>query len=130
MKPDLTKKSGKLSVTLSKLNLTSSSSRIQLVVDGLEKGKPTPIQYEFVDDQGNELKMLFGHGSDDDDNNGVIYYDFVTDALSKDAKSITVKAYKPEYKEPGATSGPYKLDSNGKVVKNYVKELEMTVDIK
>ncbi|CAM4500403.1 MAG: DUF5643 domain-containing protein [Paenibacillus macerans] len=126
LKPNLTKKSGKLNVSLGKLNLTSSSSRIQLIIKGLEKGKPSPINYELVDDQGKELKKIFGHGSDDNDNNGVIYYDFVTDALSKNAKSITVKAYQYEL-EPNGTA---KEDSNGETIKNYIKDLEMTVKVK
>ncbi|MEK5163709.1 DUF5643 domain-containing protein [Paenibacillus sp. FSL R5-0527] len=132
LKPNLTKKSGKLSVTVSKLNLTSTSSRIQLIVKGLEKGKSSPINYEFVDDQGNKLEFISGHGTDENNKNGDMYYDFVAGALSKNAKSITIKAYEYELEpvSPGSTSGTYKEDSNGETIKNYIKDLEMTVKVK
>lgn len=130
LKPNLTKKSGKFSTTLSKLNLTNSSVRFQFIEKGREKGKPSNISYEFVDDQGKELKMLEGFGTDESNKNGDWYMNFVTDAVSKDAKSIIVKPYSPVFEEAGATSGKYKLDSDGKVVKNYLKELEMTVKVR
>ena len=130
LKPNLTKKSGKFSSTLSKLNLTNNTVRFQFIEKGREKGKPSNISYEFVDDQGKELKMLAGFGTDENNKNGDWYMNFVTDAVSKDAKSIIIKAYSPEFEEAGATSGKYKLDSNGEVVKNYIKELEMSVKVR
>ena len=130
LKPNVTKKTGKLTVTLSKMNLTSTSSRVQLIVKGLEKGKSSDISYEFWDDQGSELDILSGRGSDENNKAGDMYHDFVLSPLGKNAKSIIVKAFKPEYAEDGATSGAYKLDADGNIVKSYVKELEMKVKVK
>ncbi|GIO84198.1 hypothetical protein J25TS5_11300 [Paenibacillus faecis] len=130
LKPNLTKKSGKLTFNLSKLNLTSTSTRVQLIQKGYEKGKPSDIMFEFVDDQGRKLETLSGMGTDENNKDGDMYHDFVLSALEKNAKSITIKAFKPEYAEPGATSGLFKLDEKGEIVKQYVNELEMTVNVK
>lgn len=130
LNPNVTKKSGKMTLNLSKLNLTSTSSRVQLIEKGYESGKPSDLMYEFVDDQGYELDFLSGFGTDENNKNGDMYHDYVLSPLGKDAKSITLRVFKPEFKEPGATSGEYKLDENGEIVKHYVKELEMMVNVK
>lgn len=126
LKPNVTKKSGKVALNLSKMNLTSTSSRVQLIEKGYESGKPSDLMYEFWDDQGNELDMLSGRGSDENNKAGDMYHDFVLSPLGKNAKSIIIKAFKPEYAEDGT----YKLDADGNIVKSYVKELEMTVKVK
>ncbi|AZK45232.1 DUF4179 domain-containing protein [Paenibacillus lentus] len=130
LKPNMTKKHGNLSVTLSKLNLTSDSSRIQLIEKGLDKDKHSGIIYEFVDDEGNIIEQISGFGTNDNNNNGHWYHNFVIDALSKNTESITVKAFTPEMETPGATSGSFKRDENGNLIKNYIKNLEMTVKVK
>lgn len=130
LKPNVTKKSGKVTLNLSKMNLTSTSSRVQLIEKGYESGKPSDLMYEFVDDQGNKLDFLSGFGTDENNKDGDMYHDYVLSPLGKDAKSITLRVFKPEFKEPGATSGAYKLDENGNIVKHYIKELEMTVNVK
>lgn len=128
LKPNLTKKSGNLNMTLKQVHATSTSSRLQLVLKGQEKN--TTILHDFVDDQGNKLDLISGKGTDENNTNGDYYYDFILDALDKDAKSITIKSFMPEFKEPNATHGEFKLDSNGEIVKNYIQELEMTVPVK
>jgi hypothetical protein len=128
MKPNLTKKSGNLSMTLKQVHATSTSSRLQLVLTGQEKN--STILHDFVDDKGNKLDLISGKGTDENNTNGDYYYDFILDALDKDAKSITIKTFTPEFKEPNATHGEFKLDSNGEIVKNYIQELEMTVPVK
>ncbi|MFS0869884.1 DUF5643 domain-containing protein [Paenibacillus xylanilyticus] len=130
LKPNVTKKSGKMTLNLSKMNLTSTSSRVQLIEKGYESGKPSDFLYEFVDDQGKELDFLSGFGTDENNKAGDMYHDFVLSPLGKDTKSITLRVFKPEFKEQGATSGEYKLDENGEIVKNYIKELEMTVNMR
>ncbi|RRJ64999.1 hypothetical protein EHV15_20315 [Paenibacillus oralis] len=134
LKPNLTKKRGDYSVTLSKLNVTSTSTRVQLIEKGLDKNKSSHIMYEAVDDQGNEMAMISGHGSDENNKNGDTYNDFVFSASGKDAKSITIKAFEPGFvpDDPNDPSSPgiFKTDSNGELIKNYIKELEMTVKVK
>ncbi|MGG2994095.1 DUF5643 domain-containing protein [Paenibacillus macerans] len=134
LKPNLTKKRGDYSVTLSKLNVTSTSTRIQLIEKGLDKNKSSHIMYEAVDDQGNEMDMISSHGSDENNKNGDTYNDFVFNAPGKGAKSITIKAFEPDFvpDDPNDPNSPgiFKTDSNGKLIKNYIKELEMTANIK
>ncbi|AWB43352.1 hypothetical protein DCC85_03350 [Paenibacillus sp. CAA11] len=130
LKPNLSKKSGNLTVNFSKLNATSTSTRVQLIEKGLPKNKPSDISYEFVDDQGKVLKLISGFGSDQNTKTGDMYNDYVLAPLGKNVKSITLKAYKPEFEETGATTGAYKLDENGQIIKHYVKEIEMTVKVK
>lgn len=130
LQPNVTKTSGKMTMTLKKASLTSTSSRVQLILKGYMKnrGEYQSISYDFVDDQGNELKMLSGKGTDENNKNDDMYHDFILEGLDKSAKSITVKPYKPEFKEDN--SGLYKLDSEGNVIKHYIKELEMTIPVK
>ncbi|WP_334073280.1 MULTISPECIES: DUF5643 domain-containing protein [Paenibacillus] len=130
LKPNVSKKLGSRTVVLSQLNATSTSTRIQLIEKGFEKGKPSDFMYEFVDDQGNRLDDLSSFGTDENNKAGDMYYNCLLGPLGKNVKSITVKAYKPEFVEPGATSGAFKLDENGEIVKQEIKELEMTVKVK
>ncbi|MBT2764888.1 DUF5643 domain-containing protein [Paenibacillus sp. ISL-20] len=126
LKPNLTKKSGNLSMTLNRVSLTSSSTRLQLILKG--QAKNSNINYDFVDNQGNQLNMISGNGSDENNKNGDFYYDFLLDGLGKNAKSFTIKPYKAEYMDDD--SGRYKVDSKGEIVKNYMKNFEMTVSVK
>ncbi|MCA1291519.1 DUF5643 domain-containing protein [Paenibacillus sp. alder61] len=130
LKPNVSKKLGSRTVVLSQLNATSTSTRIQLIEKGFEKGKPSDFMYEFVDDQGNRLDDLSSFGTDENNKAGDMYYNCLLGPLGKNVKSITMKAFKPEYAEPGATSGAFKLDENGEIVKQEIKELEMTVKVR
>lgn len=128
LQPNLTKKWNGLSMTLKNVKVTSSSTRLQMVLKGQKED--STILYEFVDDQGNILDPITGIGTDENNANGDFYYDFIVAALIKDAKSITIKPFTPEFEEPNAKHGAFKVDSNGEVVKNYIEELEMTVPVK
>lgn len=130
LKPNVSKKLGSRTIVLSRLNATSTSTRVQLIEKGYEKGKPSDLMYEFVDDQGTRLDELSNFGTDENNQAGDMYYNCLLGPLGKNVKSITMKAYKPEYVVPGATSGLFKLDENGDIVKKEVKELEMTVKLK
>ncbi|RCX21620.1 hypothetical protein DFP94_102375 [Fontibacillus phaseoli] len=44
-------------------------------------------------------------GLTDEKRTGDLYKNFVLSPLGKNAKSITLKAFKPEYAEPGANKG-------------------------
>lgn len=130
LQPNVTKTSGKMTMTLKKAALTSTSSRVQLILKGYEKNREQyqSISYDFVDDQGNKLEMISARGTDENNKNDDMYYDFILERLDKDVKSVTVKPFKPEFKE--GNTGLYKLDSEGNVIKHYIKELEMTIPLK
>ncbi|MFB5675049.1 DUF5643 domain-containing protein [Paenibacillus terreus] len=130
MKQEQTKKSGNLSMSLKQVRATSASTRLQWVLSGKDKEMMHDLMYDFVDDQGRELEVLDGKGTDENNANGDYYFDYIIKALDPDAKSITIKPFTPEMEDPNATSGAFKLDSNGEIIKNYNKDLEMTISVK
>ncbi|AWB44531.1 hypothetical protein DCC85_10035 [Paenibacillus sp. CAA11] len=128
LQPNLTRTSGNFSMTLKKANLVSTSSRLQFVIKGWEQNRN--ILFDFVDDQGNKIERLGGRGTDENNSQGDYYFDYILGGLSKETKSITIKPFTPEFEKPNATSGAFKVDSNGDLIKHYVKELEMTLQVK
>lgn len=129
LEPGTTKQSGSVKLTLNKAAFTSESSRVQLIMEGYKEHSEEnrDILFEFVDDQGNILERLSGRGTDENNGEGDMYYDFVLDAVAKDVKSITVKPFTPEMKKDG--SGQFKIGADGEIVKHAVKGLEMTVEL-
>lgn len=129
LNPNMTKKSGKVSITLKKANVTSYSTRLQLIVTGVDAN--TTMLYDFYDDQGRKIEPLSGgRATDENGAKGVMYHDFFLNTQGKNIKSITIKPGKPVFEEPGVTSGRFKVDDHGEVVMEYMKDLEMTVKIK
>lgn len=127
LQPNLTKKMDNLHLTLKQVHSTAHSTRVQFVLKG---GHDSTILYDFFDDQGNELERISGRGTDENNKNGDYYYDFILEAPDADVKSIVIKPFTPEFKDPNAASGEFKLDKNGEIVKNYLKDLELNIPIK
>lgn len=127
--PKVTKSHDGLSVTVNKVNTTTKSTRIQLIEKGVKQEESSNLHYEIVDDRGVVLEMISGFGTNNK-KTGDWYHNFVMEALNKDVKSITIKPFKTELEDPEKTTGSYKLDENGNIVKHYVKELEMKVTVK
>ncbi|WP_339296404.1 DUF5643 domain-containing protein [Paenibacillus sp. FSL W7-1279] len=127
LQPNITKKMDDLRMTLKKVHSTAHSTRIQFVLRG---GHDSTILYDFFDNQGNELERISGRGTDENNKNGDYYYDFILEAPEANAKSIVMKPFTPEFKDPNAASGEFKLDKNGGIVKNYLKDLEVSIPIK
>jgi len=130
VKPNVTKASGNVTLKLNKATLTSTSSRLQLIMEGYKQHPEAnqDILFDFVDDQGHIIERISGSGTDENNTKGDMYYDFVLEAVGKSAKSITVKPFKPVTIDDG--SGRFEVDANGEIVKQYIKELEMTVSVK
>ncbi|KOR89146.1 DUF5643 domain-containing protein [Paenibacillus solani] len=127
LQPNITKKMGDLRLTLKQVHSTAHSTRIQFVLKG---GHNSTILYDFFDDQGNELERISGRGTDENNKNGDFYYDFILETPDASAKSIIMKPFTPEFKDPNAASGEFKMDKNGEIVKNYLKDLEVSIPIK
>lgn len=51
------------------------------------------------------------------------------DRFKEAPSTVTLKAFVPEMVDPSAKTGLFKLDQNGELVKHYVKELEMSVQV-
>lgn len=125
LKPNLTKKSNGLSMTLNKATLTTTSTRLQLILKGPGKNS---ISFDVVDDQGRQLNMISGRGTDENNKKGDYYYDILLDGLGKNVNSLTIKPFKPELKDDA--SGQYKLDSKGNIIKQYMKDIEIRLLVK
>ncbi|WP_146259695.1 DUF5643 domain-containing protein [Paenibacillus silvae] len=126
----LIKQAGNLTLELGKISLTSTSTRIQLIGKGDTTEQLFGMLYEVVDDSGRQLDYLTAFGTDDNNKEKALYKDIVLTPIHGDAKSIAIKPFYPEMEVPGATSGAYKLDADGEIVKNYIQELEMKVPLK
>jgi hypothetical protein len=109
LKPNVTKKSGDLSMTLKQVRVTDTSTRLQWVLKGKNKEQQRDLMYDFVDDKGNEIDFIKGSGTDENNKNGDYYYDFILEGLDSGVKSITIKPFTSELKD---------------------KELEITVSVK
>ncbi|MCT1400573.1 DUF5643 domain-containing protein [Paenibacillus sp. p3-SID867] len=127
LQPNIIKKMDDLRLTLKQVHSTAHSTRIQFVLKG---GHDSTILYDYFDDQGNELERISGRGTDENNKNGDYYYDFILEAPEANAKSIVMKPFTPEFKDPHAASGEFKLDKNGEIVKNHLKDLELIIPIK
>jgi hypothetical protein len=130
LQPKITKSYDGLSVTANKVNTTTSSTRLQLIEKGVEKNKSSNLMYEFVDDNGVVLDWIGGLGSNSHNKAEDWYINYVIKGIDKDVKAITIKPFKGELVNPEKTSGQFKVDENGNLIKNYIKELEMTVKLK
>lgn len=128
LKPNVTKKSGNLSMTVKQVRVTDTSTRLQWVLKGKDKDLQNGLMYDFVDDKGSEIDFIKGSGTDENNKNGDYYYDFILEGLDSGVKSVTIKPFTAELKDD--ESGQFKTDAKGEIVKNYNKELEITVPVK
>ncbi|MGE7823941.1 DUF5643 domain-containing protein [Paenibacillus sp. NPDC093718] len=95
----------------------------------IQKGSDkNSISFDVVDDQGKQLDMISGRGTDENNKKGDYYYDILLDGLGKNVNSFTIKPFKPELKD--GTSGQYKVDSKGNIIKQYMKDIEIRVLVK
>lgn len=126
--PKISKSHDGFNITANKINLTSQSTRIQLIEKGIEQGPlaTSDLTFEIVDDRGVKLKQITQIGTNKYSKNGDWYHSLVVEGLNKNVKSITIKPLKYER----TTTGGYKMDKNGEPVKSYVKELEMKIKVK
>jgi hypothetical protein len=132
LQPKITKKYDGVDITLNKVNITTKSTSIQIIEKGNEQDKPSSLYYDIVDDRGVKLDSVVTQMSSAVNNNeaGERYRSFTVKALNKDVKSITVKPYVFEFKNPGEDTIKYKEDKNGEPLSNFIKELEMKVKVK
>ncbi|MFB5675050.1 DUF5643 domain-containing protein [Paenibacillus terreus] len=128
LKPNVTKKSGDLSMTLKQVRAADTSIRLQWVLKGKDKDQLHDLMYDFVDSKGNKIDFITGSGTDENNKNGDYYYDYILGGLGSGVKSITIKPFTAEMKDD--ESGQFKTDAKGEIVKNYNKELEITVSVK
>lgn len=128
LKPNVSKRDGTLTVTAAKVNRTATSVRLQLI---MKQFKPQSLlMFDFYDDKGRPVEVVTSRGTDDNNKNGDYYYDVILEPLDTNVKSVTLKPFTPAFEKPGATTGAYKLDANGDLVKKPVKALEMKIPVR
>lgn len=128
--PDVIKSHDYVTITLKKVELSPVATRLAFVLDGTSRKIPKKytyvgssmlsLSYDVFDDQGNELRQLSGQG-------GYSYKDLLYEPLSTTSTFFTIKPYTHIYKDKN--SGEFLLDKEGWPIKEYVKELEMKIDI-
>lgn len=130
IEPKLVKQARGIQLSLEKVEFTTLSTRLHLMTKGISTNA-NQLQYDIIDDQGNELSLLVGNarrrGNNGDDD---LYTDYLVDPLNPEVRSFTIKPYFPVFADEKAQTGLFKLDANGNVVKTYVKELEMKVQVR
>ncbi|MCK6074561.1 DUF4179 domain-containing protein [Paenibacillus silvae] len=141
IQPNETKSFENFSYTLQKIESTVTNTRLILESTGKvpasseQTGKyaPTMMYYEIVDDQGkvlNQRKLDFFHRAPDLE----YQVDELYDAISPNAKSVTIKPYTFTVNTDNWGVVGEKIDEQHKIVssgdKTYIKELEMDVTLK
>ena len=141
VQPNETKSYENFSYTLQKMESTVTNTRLILESTGKvpaaseQTGKyaPTMMYYEIIDDQGkvlNQRQLGFFHRAPDLE----YQVDELYDAVSPNAKSVTIKPYTFTVNTDNWRVVGEKLDEKGRVIssgdKTYIKELEMNVTLK
>lgn len=128
--PQVTREWGEMILTLERLQFTPITTNVSFSLASNDKESRlmgNGLSYELWDDRGRELGFVGGAGSYGED--GRMMYEFTFDRFLDAPKAVTFKVFLPEMEEPGARFGRYKLDSQGNVIKHYLKELEITVPV-
>ncbi|MFB5675051.1 DUF4179 domain-containing protein [Paenibacillus terreus] len=127
-----TRQWGSLKLTLKQLKFTPITTAFQMDIEQTDPSEivnDENVLFEIWDDQGRKLGLVGGLGIYTDNSQKYQRGELLFDRFEDAPKSITLKAFQPEFKVPGAKSGAYKLDSNGEIVKTYLKDLEITIPV-
>lgn len=116
-------------VTIEQIQFTPITTNVKLnVLSNNKEAKLLRSQliFEVWDDQGRKLDDVSGAGIFKGDE---MISEFLFERFTGVPASLTIKAFLPEMEIPGAVSGKFKLDSEGEIIKNYIKELEITIPL-
>lgn len=117
-------------VKVEQIQFTPITTKVRLSVLSSDKAARLlrhHLIFEVWDDQGRELDHVSGVGVFKGENEMIS--EFLFDRFTDVPASVTIKAFLPEMEIPGAVSGRFKLDSDGEIIKNYIKELEITIPV-
>ncbi|MED4956013.1 DUF4179 domain-containing protein [Paenibacillus macerans] len=124
-----------ITLTLEQIQYTPITTKVVFdinVEDKASRPLRNNLLFDLCDDQGRNLGLVGGVGIYYDNGQMHARYEMLFDRLQEVPDTITLKPFQPEYADPSTKpgeSGAYKVDSNGKMVKHYVKELEITVPV-
>ncbi|MEC0309094.1 DUF4179 domain-containing protein [Paenibacillus lautus] len=121
-----------LQITLEQLKFTPITTDLIVNLERTDKsgmrGDPN-LLFEVWDDRGRELGRISGKGVYRDDRQQQQRLELMFDRFEDAPESITIKPFLPVFQDPTANGGLYKVDSNGEMVKTYLKELEITIPV-
>ncbi|MGE7823942.1 DUF4179 domain-containing protein [Paenibacillus sp. NPDC093718] len=121
-----------LQITLEQLKFTPITTDLIVNLERTDKsGKlgDHNLLFEVWDDRGRELGRISGKGVYRDDRQQQQRLELMFDRFEDAPESITIKPFLPVFHDPTANGGLYKVDSNGEMVKTYLKELEITIPV-
>lgn len=124
-----------ITFTLEQIQYTPITTKVVFdinVDDKASRPLRNNLLFDLCDDQGRNLELVGGIGIYFDNGQMHMRNEMLFDRLQEVPDTITLKPFQPEYADPSTKpgeSGAYKVDSNGKTVKHYVKELEITVPV-
>lgn len=121
-----------LQITLEQLKFTPITTDLIVNLERTDKsGKlgDHNLLFEVWDDRRRELGRISGKGIYLDDRQQQQRLELMFDRFEDAPESITIKPFLPVFQDPTANGGMYKVDSNGEMVKTYLKELEITIPV-
>lgn len=127
-----TREWGSFRLTLEQVKFTPITTAIRMNAEQTDPSlnlNSDTILYEVWDDQGRVLGLVGGMGIFEDNSLKLQRDELLFDRFVETPEHITLKAFLPEFKDPSAKSGPYKIDKNGNIVKTYLKDLEITIPV-
>lgn len=124
-----TKNSSNNRLTLNTVKLTPITTSIstQLIVPKAYDPLKDNIQYEVIDNNGNEIKLLTSNSWYESGGKEVIT-DIRFEPINEKVDKIVIRPYHDILTNDG--SGMFQYDQNGDVIKEYLEELIFYVDIK
>ncbi|MBT2291942.1 DUF4179 domain-containing protein [Paenibacillus albidus] len=136
--PEISNEYEGIQLTLVKAELSPISTKITLAAKATDHesakdagpgagGELSKIQYELFDEQGQMPGQLSSQG-EYRQKVPVLYQDLIYEPFASTPRQFTIRPYLYVFKD-GKASGEFKLDEHGMPLKNYIKELEMTVQV-
>ncbi|SEL52377.1 protein of unknown function [Paenibacillus sp. cl141a] len=116
-------------LTLSEIQFTPITTQVLLSVVSDDQEWQRRLWFELWDDSGNVLGVIGGYGAHETGRAGELRYNVLFERMAKAPSSIKLKAFLPEMEHSSSSSGSFKLNERGEVIKNYINELEITVPV-
>lgn len=127
-----TREWGGLKLTLEELKFTPITTDLIISTEQIGKsegGNHNDLLYEVRDDRGKVLGLVTGMGIYKDDDQRQQRTELIFERFEETPGSITLKPFLPVFQDPSGNSGLFAVDSNGEIVKKYLKDLEITIPV-